>query len=331
MPKEKKKLLIIIGVSLVLLTIGILVLIYFINLPQSVLSFGDIEIEERQTINWNEIEVDLKAPYFGSLTSGAIGTFGGVITYGSGLIICGDNDGKITISNNYNLDDKLTLTSSGSGTKGCYGNYIKAVMTLPAGTLKVDCDLSATDNRDWGADSYCRIDGLFRENVVSKGKPPNFGVDGGTKTKTISREFTFDNPTILDMSTGGQFGLGNSYSTTITLEFIPLEITEPEEPTDYYRFEFVDNKCTLISILPSEKTSNDYNTIGECEDNIVIRGCGTVASGVEDLCCQNQGFDYWDAKESQCADDEFQYWWIIIGGIILMIVITSIIFIKKRN
>lgn len=35
----------------------------------------------------------------------------------------------------------------------------------------------------------------------------------------------------------------------------------------YYRFS--DNQCSPISLLPSEKTTNDYNTLTECEENIV--------------------------------------------------------------
>jgi len=35
----------------------------------------------------------------------------------------------------------------------------------------------------------------------------------------------------------------------------------------FYRFE--DNQCTQIEIFPSQKTSNDYNTLIECEENIL--------------------------------------------------------------
>ena len=35
----------------------------------------------------------------------------------------------------------------------------------------------------------------------------------------------------------------------------------------FYRFE--NNQCSSISLLPSEKTSNDYNSLLECEENIV--------------------------------------------------------------
>jgi hypothetical protein len=46
------------------------------------------------------------------------------------------------------------------------------------------------------------------------------------------------------------------------------ECINPEEKIDAYRFQ--NNQCTLISILPSEKTINDYLTLQECEQNIVV-------------------------------------------------------------
>ena len=42
----------------------------------------------------------------------------------------------------------------------------------------------------------------------------------------------------------------------------------PEEEMDFYRV--IDNMCSLVTILPSSKTVNDYDTLEECEEHLII-------------------------------------------------------------
>jgi len=248
----------------VLIVIGLIIIIYFgFFYSASILNFGGMLPEQTKNIQWQGMDVLLTSPYFGSVTSGAIINIDGVQTYSSGLNICGDNDGKVTISNSYSANDKLTLSSSGSGRdgKGCNGNFISYSGIVPAGTLKVDYTLTATDNEDCGASSS--ISGLLSDSITSKGAPPRFYISGGTKTKKDSKEFIFTKPTEIKIKLigypEGGCNKGSSYSTTADLTFTPAEIEGIEE----------------IVLEGDENLDSSYKAV-ECSSNVeCISLCGS--------------------------------------------------------
>jgi hypothetical protein len=200
-----------------------------------IVTFGEHKEDQTKTISCLGTSCELNSPYFGSITSGAIATIDGTTSYGGGWNVCGDNDGKVSIANSYSTNGNLILKSSASGRDGksCNGNYINTKMKLPSGTLKIKCDLVASTPTDCPTYSYCYVDGIQLGSVVSWGAPPRFYIDGGTKTATISREYTFNELKDIEIkasgSVGGGCSDGSSYSSKITLEFIPLPVEEAEE------------------------------------------------------------------------------------------------------
>lgn len=228
----------------------------------SILTFGDYSIEQTKTINCLGTSCTLMTPYFGSITSGTSATIDG--HYGSSWNICGDNDEKITISNSFSTNGNLVLTSSGSGRDGkaCSGNYINAKMTVPAGTLKVICSLTASTPTDCPTTANCEISNLFSDYVYSKGAPPNFYIDGGTKTKTITKEFNISEPKDLEIiakgSIGGGCSEGSSYSSIVTIEFEESS-KEPECTSGNIKCE-----STIYFICSDGKWVNQGLINGQC-------------------------------------------------------------------
>lgn len=55
-----------------------------------------------------------------------------------------------------------------------------------------------------------------------------------------------------------------------SIEILSLSIDKvsPEQPEIYYRFQ--DNTCNQIELLSSEITNDDYSTLQDCEENIII-------------------------------------------------------------
>lgn len=219
---------------LIISFIGLILYLLF-GLNQTIISTAGTGLPpETKTISWEDKSVELEAPYFGSLTSGA--KYPGANNPNQDYSICGDNDGYITISNSYDSSEELVLSSLGSGRsgRGCSGNYISGKVTLPPGTLKVSCNLIATDTLDWGADAYCFVDGSKIGAVHSKGSPPKFYINGGTKTASILKEFEITETKTITVKTSGDFGSDNSYSTNMILNFEPQSPNEPpttEPPT----------------------------------------------------------------------------------------------------
>lgn len=73
--------------------------------------------------------------------------------------------------------------------------------------------------------------------------------------------------------TTGEYNTGTCVCPTGTESFITddglITCVLPEEEQDYYRL--YNNTCNLVTILPSETTINDYDTLEECEE--YIREC----------------------------------------------------------
>jgi hypothetical protein len=72
-----------------------------------------------------------------------------------------------------------------------------------------------------------------------------------------------------------------------------------ETQQTYYRFS--NNICSSVSILPSQKTSNDYSTLAECQSHIIVEeeGCTTNPQ-----CLYNQICNSGDCTDLQCGTNE---------------------------
>jgi len=92
--------------------------------------------------------------------------------------------------------------------------------------------------------------------------------------------------------------------------------------TTLYRFE--DNICKSVSILPSEKTSNDYTTLTECQNKIVVDEPEVIINDTEP---QTENGETLPAKSNINL-----FVFIISGAIaVIFIIVTTIIVIKSRK
>lgn len=63
----------------------------------------------------------------------------------------------------------------------------------------------------------------------------------------------------------------------------------PETAQTYYQFS--NNECSLVSIFPSTKTSNDYSSLSECENNIVQTSTQITVYRLENNICNSYTID----------------------------------------
>lgn len=101
----------------------------------------------------------------------------------------------------------------------------------------------------------------------------------------------------------------------------------------YYRYR--DNSCASVSILASDKTSNDYETIDQCRTFISNKDCSISSN--KDACCSSIGYNIWDASTSRCTTlsiepplpSSFNYTWIIVGAVVILGIIGFLFWRKK--
>lgn len=120
----------------------------------------------------------------------------------------------------------------------------------------------------------------------------------------------------------------------------------PEEEETYYRFS--NNKCTEIELLPSEKTTNDYTTISQCESNIVLEEKEILVYRLENNECNSYTIDESEKKDSDytslttCKNDissgdeplptkTFNYIPYLIAGIVLILLTIIFIIVRRKN
>lgn len=116
--------------------------------------------------------------------------------------------------------------------------------------------------------------------------------------------------------------VGNEWSCILSPENVC-----PEVKINVYRFS--DNQCTLMNILPTERTINDFDTLAECQANIVVEECTTASD------CEGKSHiavpGYWECIDNNCIwkedingngeDNTFIIFIIIlIGGLIGLLV-----------
>lgn len=248
--KEQKKNLTT-GIIVVLLLIGVL---YFGNLRQ--LSILPIETK---SVDWKGIPVTISASGFGSNTNTARNAF------------CGSNDADATASSTYNVNDALSLSSSLSTARlACGPNIIYAEFEIPAGELTGTCNLRASESYNGRSVSTCKITSglttLYTKSATWHyqcnwaDRNPDWLKSNCRSPVSDSFKLTFNNLTKIKVEITTSVGGTGSASGTINLQFI-------EEKIIVYRLE--NNLCGLKNILLSERLENDYDTLTECQENIL--------------------------------------------------------------
>jgi len=263
----------------------------FIELP-------GIELEpQKYTENWDGIIVNIETPWKGSLSSGQTGLPEAEYPYDK-VRICGtDDEGKVSISNSYSINNNLYLSSSISGDRQeCKYNYIKTNFSLPKGTLYIDYDLSGVGSI-WGdnGESEAILDITGKDislHLYSFNCDPNrygCGKDRYGRFNSIldpgTEEIAINEPTeiIVELKVGKSYY--GSASGKVTLTFVP------SNKITIYRLE--NNQCNQIEIYEDERTANDYDTLAECESNIEeIMTCEEFCQNLTHEPCTGTG--YWN-------------------------------------
>jgi len=116
---------------------------------------------------------------------------------------------------------------------------------------------------------------------------------------------------------------------------------EPEQQQTYYRFE--DNQCTQITILPSQKTSNDYETLSECESNIVSADDGDTgdsgsgsSSGSGDTGDSGSGSSSSSSSSSSSGGGTTEegnniFYYVFFGIFVVLIIMVIIGLIRRKK
>jgi len=254
---EKYKKIILWGIFIV----GIIFFIKYFGLqPFSLIKIegpGSFPVQEKQII-WKGLTVNL-AGYLGSHTTS------------SNLRICGDNDGKVSILNNYKVNDELILTSSISGRRQeCGYNFIYADMVLPPGVLFINYDLSRVgseigDNGESHAILNIRGDNI-NIHLDSYNCDPNrygCGVDKYGRFNSIlspgNINLTMDKPSKIHIELLTSKSYYGSSTAKVKLNF--------KKRIKVYRLE--NNQCNLYEIYEDEKQTNDYLTLEDCKKYII--------------------------------------------------------------
>lgn len=167
--------------------------------------------------------------------------------------------------------------SSGMNSKrSCSGNYIYAELEIPRGKISGTCSLVATEKQSGRSSASCKIPSYYSKSISYNSECSEFShYQSGTAEQRAwwagncpgptsdSFELIFDNPTNIVVVLTTDVGTSGSSSANINLNF--EEYTEPT--LNVNRFE--NNACSQITVLESERLENDYDTLDECETQII--------------------------------------------------------------
>lgn len=290
---------------------------------------------QTETTLWNGINVELSSPTFDSIEDS------------DSFRYCDEN----TISNNYVLGDKLTISSSmASGRASCGSNYIKAKMIIPSGTLSVKCKYGfSIGGSGYLTEASCKIPSLDYSSKINDIKP-NQGLGGwyngficgnggcslncpGTycpldsKYKDIlsfEKEYELTEPTEIEV-----WVLSNVEEGSANAE---IELMFNKKEVIIYSFE--NNKCVAKTISPDEKTTIDFDSLEECSSNIekpatYYRFENNECKIVNILPSQKTDYDFLTEQECEELKPTSIIWYIL--GIILLIIILTIVYLKVRK
>lgn len=117
------------------------------------------------------------------------------------------------------------------------------------------------------SDCYCKIMYIYDNGVCEVGeKEANSNANDCKQIPGCSSGQVFYNGQCTDASTICSSEGGTKSCGTIT-----------ETPKSYYRFS--NNDCVIISSLPSQKTTNDYDTEAECNAKIILNDSSLLIPG----------------------------------------------------
>lgn len=210
-------------------TIFLILIIAILFFSFNYLSVGNIVNgipEQTETTTWEGIPVELKSSYFGSATSG------------STTDICGDNDGKVSISNTYGDSKLFSLSSTQSGEKGCatqWQNYIEAKMTIPAGRKLIGySDNSGNSPEGRGSQIHSQsIVSIKRNSIYLFVDDLLVPARTGTGQSSNNFEMTFEEPTEIIIKAQSYGVGGGGYSNArIYFELEDEIITQDEIPPE---------------------------------------------------------------------------------------------------
>lgn len=243
-------------ILIMLLLIG-LVLIF--NAVNSAVSVGGINYQDQVVNeNWNGIDTKITSPYIGKLVSGE--DYEGAGDYN----ICWNNDGKITLENNYQISDTFILSSSmDSSDAGCMDlkNYIKSEMTLPPGKLTYSCSTYARGVA--GAEVSIKING---QSVCGSGTSSTNPTSSKTNNGEIVIESNKNYKIEIIGGVGIYYGGLSSYGGSITLKFVK-DVTEQNSDSSGSSDSSETSDASGISTGTQETETN--STITEDKKNLI--------------------------------------------------------------
>jgi hypothetical protein len=183
--KEKQKKLIVMS-AVILAIIGIL---YFGVRTSTMVAIQGVS-PTTQSATWNNYSVIISTIFLGDFVSS------------NGYDVCNDNDGKVKLSNSFNTNKDLVLSSSISSTQPrCGTNYITGQIILPKGKITAICKLVSNNKYgdSWGSNSSCivgdRIVTLFvdTENSLSKQETITIDLNESTTLDLTVLSYTASN------------------------------------------------------------------------------------------------------------------------------------------
>jgi hypothetical protein len=331
--KKPGTILIAVGILLVLIAGFILYLLFGVS--QSILPI------ETKIVDWQGIPITISASGFDTNINDR------------SLPFCDSNDGDVTASNTYNVNNLLSLGSSLSTAKrACGPNRIYTEMEIPAGKLTVTCNLKAFESYNDNTVSTCKIvsgltklykkDASYNYECELSNRRPDWILSYCRSPVSDSQVLTFDEPTKIKVEVTTKTGGTGSASASINLGFEAMEIEEPiEEPNQ------TEEDCPALNEL-------------DCESQGMIEIIETDNKGCQINSCETQGdecpvYDPLTCGEGQhlesitkdgcissiCVDDEIiedkeelsLFLWIIIIGlaiIFILLIVLLIIYLRKK-
>jgi len=209
--------------------LGLLIFLGFAD-TSSIISGQGLEPETRAEV-WNGIDVEISSGYFGTLVSAPSVKISSNPSVFEHYEFCGDNDGRLTISNTYSVGEALVLRSSMSGSdRGCNDeNYLDASFTAPKGKMVVQYTFTGTESKSDGSGGSVDFNG---ETAMFKFQECCGIAQGSSKQGTIEKEFASE--TKVDIKIRSFHGYTGSGSADIRVYFYPEveEIVEEETPQE---------------------------------------------------------------------------------------------------
>lgn len=227
-----------------ILIIGIVV--YFSYGTGSILNIP----EQTKNEIWQGNEIVLNSPFFGQLTGGENSSAYGI--QDRSLKICGDNNGKVSLSNSYSTSSRFLLSSSiSSNDAPCSeSNYINSKITFKnSGNLTFKCSLSATPRVYQDAKASCKV------GSYSKTIDPSLGRKG---LDAYSDPMTFEESSTIQVKEGDVLIVSvldsieqGSASSSLELNFVANQVVSTETIS-------TQQETTSISVKEATTTANNF-------------------------------------------------------------------------